>query len=177
MQVRRILIASVAGVALALGTGAALAEGHRHADHGWGGDPGMGEMHQMLQDLDLSPEQKETVHGIMENSRPRFEALHEEMRANRDILLDVNPGDANYQTVVNRVSQQSGDLASRLVLAMSDVRSQIYGVLTDEQKAKLPAIRAAMKARMDEHHAKMRERMQSDRQQKPTAAPTDGTAN
>ena len=179
MQFRHTFLAAIAGVALAAGTGAAWAGGHRHAEHGWGGDGGMGDMHYMLKELDLTPEQQQTIRGIFDNSHSKFEALHEEMRANRDALLDVSPGDANYQTTVNKVSQQSGDLASRLVLTMSDVRTQVYGVLTDEQRAKLPQVRAEMKARMDEHHAKMRERMDSWRQRRSGSsdAPADDTAS
>jgi Spy/CpxP family protein refolding chaperone len=170
MQIKRGVLAGIAAVGLALGTGLAMAKegGHRH--HGFGPDAGFGQMHHVLKELDLTPEQKQTVKGIFESARPQLSTLHEQMREVRDSLMDTSPDDANYQTVVNTASQKSAELASQLILETSQIRTQVHAVLTDEQKARLPEIRAKMKEHMDERHDRMRERMEARREDRKGAS-------
>lgn len=163
-----ITAAALAGLALIVG-GAVLAQPPHHggAHGGWSmGGMAMGGLHRALRELDLSPEQKETIRGIFEQARPQFQSVHEAMRANAEKLMEANPDDANYSTIVNEVSQAAGDIATGLVQQMSQVRAQIHAVLTPEQKAKLPAIQAEMKARMQEHQEKMRQRMEERRERR-----------
>ncbi|HSN72824.1 MAG TPA: Spy/CpxP family protein refolding chaperone [Steroidobacteraceae bacterium] len=155
-----IRLIAVTAAALALTSTYALA-GERGARHG--GDPGIRYMHHVLEQLDLTPEQEQTVEQIFASARPRLSALHEEMRDIRHSLIDINPDDPDYATVVNQASQKSGELASELVREMSQVRTEIHAVLTDEQKAKLPEIRAQMKARFEERRDQIRSRKQAHR--------------
>lgn len=131
--------------------------------HGFGGGfmsmPGMmhpGAIARIADELGLTPEQRQTIRGLFAAARPQMQALRDEFRANAEKLLATKPDDANYGNVVTEVSQASGELASRLVTEGSQLRAQVYAVLTAEQKAKLPEVEAQMKERARErferHH-------------------------
>jgi Spy/CpxP family protein refolding chaperone len=158
------LLAGLATAALLLGGAQAIARDHGPGGHG--GDPGMRYMQHVLDELDLTPEQQATVKDIFESARPRLRALHQQMRDVRESLIDTNPDDPDYSTIVNQASQKSGELASDLVREMSQVRTQVHAVLTDEQKARLPEIRAEMQAKMQARRERMRTRHEARRSER-----------
>jgi len=98
------------------------------------------------EELALSPEQRQTIRGFFEQARPGFEQLHAELRANSERLLSTAPDDPAYQTVVASTSQAAADLASQFVLQASQLRAQVHSVLTPEQRAKLAALQARLRA-------------------------------
>jgi Spy/CpxP family protein refolding chaperone len=117
--------------------------------------PGM-ETHMLMRmadELALSPEQRQTIRGFFSSAQPGFQKLHEQMRANTKLMLDTQPDDPKYQTVVQQVSQSSAELAQQMVLQSSQLRTQVYSVLTPEQKTKLKARQSEMQARWEERRA------------------------
>jgi len=169
MRITTRLFAGIAAAAIAFSAAHAIAGERGHGHHG-GGDAGMRYMHHVFEQLDLSPEQKETVKGIFTSAKPRLTALHEEMRDVRESLMDTSPDAADYSTVVDAASQKSGELASQIVLEMSQIRTQVHSVLTEEQKAQLPEIRAEMKQRMEQRHERMRDKKAAQRAEQEKAA-------
>ncbi|HEY7377383.1 MAG TPA: Spy/CpxP family protein refolding chaperone [Steroidobacteraceae bacterium] len=140
--------------------------------HGPGGDPlfgmfGPGLMGRMGDQLGLSSEQRQSIKGMLDAAKPGMQSLHESMRTNAEKLRSVQPDDPNYATVVAQVSQAAGELASRMVTEASQLRTQVYGVLNKEQKAKLPQLQAQMQEQA-------RERFQRHRSQ-PAAPSTDSS--
>jgi Spy/CpxP family protein refolding chaperone len=114
--------------------------------------PGM-ESHMLIRmadELGLSTEQRQTIRGFFGAAQPGFRSLHEQMRANTRLMLNTQPDDPRYQSVVQQVSQASAELAQQMVLQSSQLRTQVYGVLTPEQKTKLKAKQAEMQSRWDE---------------------------
>ncbi len=101
--------------------------------------------------LQLSAEQRETARGFLEQAKPGLDKLRQQMHASAELLAKTRPDDPSYQSVVANASQTAGDLASQLVLQGSQVRSQVFGVLTADQKNKLVTIEAEMRARWSEH--------------------------
>ncbi|MES1192068.1 MAG: Spy/CpxP family protein refolding chaperone [Steroidobacter sp.] len=94
--------------------------------------------------LDLTADQKKQIHDIMEKSEAQ-------MKANRAAHKDefsglMNPGDPNYASAV----QAMKDAAVAHIEQMSNDNTQIYGLLTDKQKAELPKVLEKMKARAKE---------------------------
>lgn len=136
--------------------------GRMHDGHGMM-MPGM-ESHMLMRmadELGLSPEQRQTIRGFFESAQPGFRKLREQMRANTKLVMDTQPDDAKYQSVVQQVSRSSAELAEQMVLQSSQLRTQVYGVLTAEQKTKLKAKQAEMQARW----AERRERREAARQE------------
>ncbi|MBS0375566.1 MAG: Spy/CpxP family protein refolding chaperone [Proteobacteria bacterium] len=100
----------------------------------------------LADELALTPEQRQTIHGFFEQARPDFERLHAELRANSEKLLATAPDDPAYQTVVASTSQAAADLASQFVLEASQLRAQVHSVLTPGQRAKLVTLQARLQA-------------------------------
>ncbi len=108
------------------------------------GGPGFGGPELMLEHmadhLDLDDAQRATVQNILEAARPEFEALREQVRANREALMTLDAGDPT----VNDIAISNGELATQGTLLAHRVRSEVRSVLTDEQIEKLERSRDRM---------------------------------
>ncbi len=113
----------------------------------------------MLERLDLSTEQRDQVQSIMARAKPELRALHEARRDNRDRLRSVTPDDADYSTIVAEVSQSNGSLAERGTLLKSQLRSDVWAVLTDTQKAHAKELREERIEKMRRRVERMQERL------------------
>ena len=174
MQRTKILtgLAGIAGAALLAAAAWAAAqqagdgmsiEPPAHGGHGAHGGPGLGFMlpglmsphmlDHVAAQLGLSLEQHQTIKGFLEQARPGFEQLHKQLHANAELLMNTRPDDANYTTIVANVSQSSSELAAQFVLQASQLRSQVFGVLTAAQRTKLVQLQAKMTAHMQQRHA------------------------
>jgi Spy/CpxP family protein refolding chaperone len=139
-----------------LGGAALVAAGEQH-DSGWAGhDHGPGPdmfgggflgpdvMGRAGDQLGLSAEQRQSIKAVFDAARPQMQTMRDTMHSNLEKLRSTQPDDPNYATVVAQVSQSASELASKMVTEGSQVRSQVYALLTKEQKAKLPQIQAQM---------------------------------
>jgi len=106
---------------------------------------------QIGEELGLTPEQHQTIKGLFDQAKPGFEQLHKQMRANAELLMKTRPDDSAYQTVVANVSQSTSEITSQLVLQGSQLRAQIFAVLTPDQKSKLAGIEQRMEQRFEGH--------------------------
>ena len=168
-------------VAVLGGAGIAAAGDQQH-DGGWSGHehgPGPDAMFgagffgadaiaRMGDQLGLSADQRQSINGVFDAARPQMQAMRESMRTNVEKLRGTPPDDPNYATVVAQVSQSAAELASKMVTESSQVRSQVYGLLTKEQKAKLPQVEAQMRDQV-------RQRFQ--RHRTPESAPSSGDSS
>ena len=91
----------------------------------------------LAQQLDLSAEQRQAIIEIVAQARPELRRLRAEARAGAERLARTRPDDASYLTLVSNTSEAASELAAERVLQDSRVRSQVFGVLTTEQKARL----------------------------------------
>ena len=86
---------------------------------------------------DLSDTQWLQVHKIMQNHRKESRPLREEEMALRRGFVTLDPGSANYAQQVANLQDQSAKVARDRVADMASVKSQVYTVLDDAQRAKL----------------------------------------
>jgi len=93
--------------------------------------------------LGLSAEQRQAVAACYDQSLPALERLHARMRAGAARLARTPPDDPAYQRVVAGVSEAAADAAAEFVLQASQLRSQIHGVLSAEQRGWLMALEVA----------------------------------
>jgi len=101
-----------------------------------------------LHQLNLTDAQKQSVHGIIANARTQFKAQRQSAGSPNFAAL-ANPGDPNHAAALQ-------DMQSRMTAnlqAREQVRQQIYGVLTADQKTQLTSIIAAKQAKMAQHSA------------------------
>ena len=97
-----------------------------------------------LRQLNLSETQHESVKSLLDAAKQQREAGMKEDRSSLEAL--GNPGDANYDAAV----QSAKSLAAKRIQQRADLETQIYNLLTAEQKAALPKAVADVKAKFME---------------------------
>jgi Spy/CpxP family protein refolding chaperone len=118
---------------------------HRH--HGGGFLVGM--TLRATKQLNLTADQQASIKTILTTARAQAKAAHASGQPPVDIAVLANPGDPNYATAL----QTAKTLAATRIQNESELQSQIYNVLTADQKAQLPAVLATLKARAQQRHA------------------------
>jgi len=117
---------------------------HPHGMHGPGfaGEPGlMGVLHK----LDLTPAQKDQIHGIMKNEHAQMESDRQGEIA--DLPALGNPGDPQHAAAVQSAQKRAADRIQH----RNDIDQQIYAILTPAQQAQVPQLLTAMQQHMSQH--------------------------
>jgi periplasmic protein CpxP/Spy len=146
------VMTAVAGLSIASAqtttttTAPAAPSGH----HGW--HHHRGPWH-LLSKLGLSDAQKTQIKSIMTAAEPEMQSLHQQMRTNMQKLEQTPPSDANYSTIASQVSQTHGSLSAQMMTQRTNVRAQIFKVLTPAQQTQLAALKAQMAARWQSREA------------------------
>lgn len=114
--------------------------GGHHPHHRWHNHGGM--MMHGLHQLDLSDAQKQSIHAAFKSSREgmrtQFHALMQQRRAFETAV----PGTPGFDTAYGSYAQAAAASAEARVKAEADLRTQIYSLLTDTQRAKLANLQA-----------------------------------
>ena len=140
----------------------APAPGGKHWHHG--GGMLVGTTLRAVRQLNLTSDQQTQIKSILATARSQHQAA---MAANPvDMTALGNPGDPNYAAALQSAKSRA---ATRLQSEV-ELQSQIYNVLTADQKAKLPQVLADMKSQAEARRAKWQ-------QQHNAAAPTTPGSN
>jgi Spy/CpxP family protein refolding chaperone len=117
----------------------------RHWGHGRGGLL-VGALLRATHQLNLTAAQQSSIKSILASARS---ARSSSAQNAPDITVLGNPGHPDYATAV----QSAKSLASTRLDRQSALATQIYDVLTTEQKTQLPNVLAAMKAKAAQRRA------------------------
>ena len=101
----------------------------------------------MFRGIDLTDEQKTQVKQITEASKTNVKPIREQMKANRQKLQELSANGNFDAAQVQAIAAQQGNLSARLIVEKERVKSQIFQVLTPEQRAKAAEMKAKMKER------------------------------
>jgi len=107
-----------------------------------------------LKQLDLTAQQQQSVRSVFQSNADQRKALGQQRRANREALASTMPDDPKYPALIEERKQ----LAAQSIQQSSDTESQIYALLTTEQKAKVPQLLAERKARWEERRQQHKNR-------------------
>ncbi|MBS0420772.1 MAG: Spy/CpxP family protein refolding chaperone [Proteobacteria bacterium] len=128
--------------------GNAGAPAGKHWHHGHrGGGMLVGVMLRATRQLNLTADQQASIKSIMSNARAQHQAAAG--TAGVDMMTLANPGDPNYATAL----QNAKAAAAARLQNQVELQSQIYNVLTPDQKAKLPQVLADMKSKFEARRA------------------------
>ena len=129
-------------------TTTAPAPGGKHWHHGHrGGGMLVGVMLRATRQLNLTSDQQASIKTILSTARSQHQAAAG--TAPVDMMTLANPGDPNYATAL-----QSAKAAAAAHLQNEvELQSQIYNVLTADQKARLPQVLADMKSKFEARRA------------------------
>jgi Spy/CpxP family protein refolding chaperone len=95
----------------------------------------------------LTTEQQASIKAIMTAAKPQMKSLHQQMQANHLKLMQTKPDDPNYGNVVAEVAQSNASLTSQRTSQQSELRAQMYAVLTPAQKTQLATLEAQWAAK------------------------------
>jgi periplasmic protein CpxP/Spy len=115
-----------------------------------------------LGQLDLTAAQRDQVRGILAQHREETQGLRDqalEARRALDQAIQALPVD---EGAIRSASAALGEVRTQQALARARVRSEVWNVLTPEQRAKAETMRAQMRERMNQrmkagHHRPMSE--------------------
>jgi hypothetical protein len=104
-------------------------------------------LERMSSQLELAPEQEQTIEEIISGAKPRFQALRDKARNTREQMMGANPDEPTYATDVAQASQASATHAAELVNLAAEVKAQVYGVLDADQKQRATELMSKMQER------------------------------
>ena len=144
MTKKTIAILAVAAI-LVIGGVFAIAQRAAHKGFGMHGMRGrQGEM-MILKRLDLTSDQQAKVKDIFEANKGTVQPIFAELETNHEKLASL--GENFDEGQVTAIAKEQGELMSQMIIARQKVKSQIFAILTDEQKAKAEQLQSEMKQR------------------------------
>jgi Spy/CpxP family protein refolding chaperone len=147
-------------IAIPLIAGAAFAGGGFGLQRGPGGPGGPGDHHgrgpggpggpggfgilnpRLFHQLDLTDAQHEQIRTLVEAQRTAAEPLHEQLKANHDAVRAASLTTSFDEAQVRSLIASGEALRTELALGDAKVASQVYALLTAEQRTKLAEILA-----------------------------------
>jgi Spy/CpxP family protein refolding chaperone len=140
-------VLAVAAAAAVMLAGAALgfSQGPPPGPHGFGGPEGLGPL---LHNLNLTDDQKTQIKSLHESFATSTKALHDQLKALHDSAPDPLNGAAFDEAAVRAAAQSRAAIQVELDVAHAKLMSQVYGLLSADQKTQLAANRAAMQQQL-----------------------------
>lgn len=162
MKILTTLITSAVTTVLFLGaSGAVLAQDTvaepidpqrtgRH--HQRGGQPmqGVEKLMRAIRHLDLDDAQRDSARAIMQTLRQDQREIMEEIRAGHKQLKELIKAEVYDEEAVEALAEREGSLVAERLIITSKAMSEVYGLLTDEQRLELETMAAERAARRQE---------------------------
>lgn len=121
---------------------------HRGMHNEGGARKAMQNWDRMMDELDLTPQQRGKITEHRATYQPELRKLRQELQQARRALREINPGDAKYKTTVAETAKRVGELSAKMVTQSAELRSKVWSVLTAEQQKKMLERQQAMRERM-----------------------------
>ncbi len=125
-----------------------------------------GGMGMMFRGLDLTDEQKAQMKSIRQASKETAKPIREQMKANRQKLQTLSESGTFDQSQVQAIAARQGSLMAQMIVEKEKVKSQIFNILTPEQKAKAAEMKAQFQQKREERMQKRAERRNAKQQEK-----------
>ncbi|HMS38981.1 MAG TPA: Spy/CpxP family protein refolding chaperone [Pyrinomonadaceae bacterium] len=163
---KKIIFAAIALVTLSIGSVLVFAQrGGGEFGRGHGGRGGEFLFGRIAKELNLSDEQKTQIKQIMDAEKEKIKPIFESLKENRQKMQALT-ADRNFdEAKVKQLADEQGSLTSLLIVEKERTKSQIFQVLTVEQREKAKAMKEKFEERMKEGR--------KNRKDKPTDKPTE----
>jgi protein CpxP len=122
----------------------------RHHQRGNQSMPAVESMMRGIRHLDLSDEQKASIKGIMQVLKAEERPLAKEMKSGHEQLKELIKAEGFDEQAVASLAEKEGTLAAERLIIASRAMSEVYGQLTDEQRAQLESMAAKRAAKRAE---------------------------
>jgi Spy/CpxP family protein refolding chaperone len=129
-------------------------EAATHPRPGGGFDAAQSRWLAQLEELDLTPDQRQAVRSIAERFHARGVELAQRASRLREEFVETLPDDRTYASATERASDGAALLAADAVRMLSDMRSELHAVLSDEQRQRLRERLSAERSRWEDWRAR-----------------------
>lgn len=154
-------IAGSLAVALLLTVAAVSETAARHGRWGHGnemfGGPGFGFM---ARNLDLTDAQKDQARQIMSSKKAEFKALMQQMRQNRMQERQLIEAENFDQAQAQTLAAQQAQTMTQMGVERMRIESQLYQILTPDQKTKLNTMLDKRAQRFQQHQQQQQQDQQ-----------------
>jgi protein CpxP len=107
-------------------------------------------MNRIADRLKLTDEQKAQIKTILEAERPTVEPLVRQLVATKQQLREATTNGQFNEAQVRALAERQGQTLSQLIVEKERVKTQIYHVLTPEQRAEAEKIRTRIEEKIGE---------------------------
>jgi periplasmic protein CpxP/Spy len=111
----------------------------------------------IMDDLNLTTDQKAQIKTILVNERPTIQQLRQQIEADNEQLHSKSTFDESFVRGV--AQQESGTLADAIV-EREKIRSEIFAVLTPDQQQKVEQLGTEVRAAVDDRIAHLGDALQ-----------------
>lgn len=144
----------ITGVLLSACIATTAYAGGKNSDERRGGD--FLPLHKMERVLDLTEEQKVQFQALKEELKAEREAKRTEMgeegkRRKVNALAGLNPDDPDYQAKVEAIAGQKAEKAKARFLKRAEIRMKVAEILTDEQLEKFDNMKKKRGKKQGQH--------------------------
>ncbi|HZS09494.1 MAG TPA: Spy/CpxP family protein refolding chaperone [Blastocatellia bacterium] len=101
--------------------------------------------------LGLTDAQEEQIKAILAAEKPTVEPLVRQLAANRKALNEATGGGNFNEAEVKAIAARQGETLAALIVEKEKVKTQVFGVLTPEQRQKAEQFRERIEQRIREH--------------------------
>ena len=107
-----------------------------HYGGGWSGKGFSTEKIERMADrLDLSDEQRDAVHEIVDKARPAFREYRKDLREGRKQLMELATRDEFDKAAIASLADNQGKIIAEMIVHGAEVMNDVRAVLTLEQRA------------------------------------------
>ena len=129
---------------------------------GPGGPGGPGVLEHLSRELNLTDEQKAQIKRIADSAEESTRGLREQLHSLHESQRDILKDGAFDEAAVRAAAQARANLQVELEVAHARTMSQIFALLTPEQKAQLAARRQEFEQKRRERDAERQEKSPND---------------
>jgi len=134
------------------GDGQSHNKGRHHGPSGMQATPMVKRLVRALHQLDLSDEQKEDIHAVMQQLKSDVRSVMEETKAGHMQLKHLIKAPEYDETAVAELAAKEGELAAERLVMTSRAMAEVLGYLTDEQRTELENMASERKHHRNEKH-------------------------
>lgn len=110
---------------------------HRPGMHGMDAAGPGGPFMRAIEELKLSPEQREAMKAVGERFSARGTELRQRGEAIAEAMQQAEPGTPGYASATDKAGADAAGLAADTVRLAADLRSELWAILTPEQREQL----------------------------------------
>jgi Spy/CpxP family protein refolding chaperone len=150
----------LAAIFMALAAGLAATASAQHRGMGFGRNNGW-MLKQMTRQLDLTEAQQTQIKGIMASEKTKIKPMMQQLRQNQQ-AEDANINGSFDENQARAFANKQAQLMTDLIVEKERMRSQVYAVLTPEQRQKALQL---MQERQQHRQERMNKKQAEQQQQ------------